>query len=146
MESFNNKVNEAAAKYLIHRGYDIIEETWKREGGMLPVDIVAEQDEAIVFVSTKGRNAEKGADKFDDGNPDRNKLEAFAIKWFTEHVEEYDNRPFRFDIISILVIGEDAHKALLRHHINAMSISIPTEETQTSDSSEEEAQKTSRAA
>lgn len=145
MGSFNNKVNEAAAKYLIHRGYDIIEETWKREGGMLPVDIVAEQDEAIVFVSTKGRNAKKGS-SFDDGNLDRDKLEAFAIKWFTEHVDEYDNRPFRFDIISILVIGEDAQKALLRHHINAMAISIPSEETQTSDSSKEESRKTSRAA
>lgn len=145
MESFNNKVNEAASKFLIHRGYDIIEETWKREGGMLPVDIVAEQDETIVFVSTKGRNAERGS-SFDDGHPDRNKLEAFAINWFTEHVDEYDNRPFRFDVISILVIGEDAHKALLRHHINAMAISIPTEETETSDSSEEEARKTTRAA
>ena len=145
MKSFNNKVNEAAAKYLTHRGYDIIEETWKREGGMLPVDIVAMQDEAIVFVSTKGRNDEMGAN-FDDGNLDRYKLEAFAINWFTEHVDEYDNRPFRFDVISILVIGEDAQKALLRHHINAMAISIPTEEQETSDSSEEETRKTSRAA
>lgn len=145
MGNFNNKVNEAAAKYLIHRGYDIIEETYKREGGMLPVDIVAMQDETIVFVSTKGRNAENGA-KLDEGNLDRDKLEAFAINWFTEHVDEYDNRPFRFDAISILVIGEDAHKALLRHHINALSISILAEEQETSDSSEEETRKTSRAA
>lgn len=145
MGNFNNKVNEAAAKFLTHRGYDIIEETWKREGGMLPVDIVAMQDDAIVFVSTKGRNAEDGA-KFDDGNLDRNKLEAFAIHWLTEHIDEYDNCPFRFDVISILVVGEDAHKAFLRHHINAMAISIPTEEQETSDSSEEETRKTSRAA
>lgn len=41
MENFNNKVNEAAAKFLTHRGYDIIEETWKRDGGMLPVDMGA---------------------------------------------------------------------------------------------------------
>ena len=145
MNSFNTKVNEAAAKYLTHRGYDIIEETWKREGGMLPVDIVAMQDESIVFVSTKGRHAENGT-KFDDGNLDRDKLEAFAINWFSEHVEEYDNSPFRFDVISMVVIGEDAHKALLRHHINAMAISIPAEEQQTSDSSTEEPRKTCRAA
>lgn len=78
---------------------------------MLPVDIIAKEDDTIVFVSTKGRNAEKGSG-FDDGTPDRDKLEAFAISRFTEHVNEYDNRPFRFDVISILVIGEDAHKAL----------------------------------
>jgi len=145
MDSFNNKVNEAAVKFLTHRGYDIIEETWKSEEGMLPVDIVAMEDGAIVFVSTKGRNAENGA-SFDNGAPDRNKLEAFAINWFTEHVDEYDNRPFRFDIISILVIGEDADKAILRHHINAMAVSILSEEPQTSDSSSEETRKTSRAA
>lgn len=145
MGNFNNKVNEAAAKFLTHRGYDIIEETWKREGGMLPVDIVAMEGESIVFISTKGRNAEDGA-RFAEENLDRDKLEAFAINWFTEHVDEYDNAPFRFDVISILVIGEDAHKALLRHHINAMAISIPSEETQTSDSSKEESRKTSRAA
>lgn len=145
MENFNNKVNEAAAKFLTHRGYDIIEETWKRDGGMLPVDIVAEEDGTIVFVSTKGRNAESGM-SFDDGCPDRAKLEAFAINWFTEHVDEYDNRPFRFDIISILVIGEDAHKALLRHHINAMAVSILSEEPQTSDFSSEETCKNRRAA
>lgn len=118
MENFNSKVNEAAAKFLTHRGYDILEETWKRDGGMLPVDIVAGENETIVLVSTKGCNAESGM-SFDDGCPDRTKLETFTINWFTEHVDEYDNRPFQFDIISILVIGEDAHKALLRHHINA---------------------------
>ena len=29
MENFNNRVNEAAAKYLDRRGYDILEEPWK---------------------------------------------------------------------------------------------------------------------
>ena len=145
MENFNNKVNEAATKFLTHRGYDILEETWKREGGMLPVDIVAKQDEAIVFVSTKGRKAKMG-DSFDGDNLDRNKLEAFAVNWFTEHVDEHDNSPFRFDVVSILVIGEDASKALLRHHINCLAVSTLSEEQETSDSSQKGARKNRRAA
>lgn len=38
------------------------------------------------------------------------------------------------------------NKTTYRYHINAMSISIPTEEQPTSDSSEEEARETTRAA
>lgn len=41
MENYNNRVNEAAAKYLDRRGYDILEEPWKDGKGNLPVDIVA---------------------------------------------------------------------------------------------------------
>lgn len=145
MENFNNKVNEAAAKYLTHRGYDILEETWKREGGMLPVDIVAQLDDAVVFVSTKGRNAKMG-DSFDSDNLDCNKLEAFAVNWFTEHADEFDNSPFRFDVISILVIGENAQRALLRHHINCMAVSTLSEEQETSDSSQQGARKNRRVA
>ena len=58
MKSFITKVNEAATMFLTPRGYEIINEPWNREDGMLPVDIVAIQDEAVVFVSTKSHNAE----------------------------------------------------------------------------------------
>ena len=36
MENFNTKVNKAAAMFLNRRGYDILDEPWKRDGGMLP--------------------------------------------------------------------------------------------------------------
>lgn len=143
MESFITKVNETAGKFLNHRGYEIIDEPWKREDGMLPVDIVAQEDDTIVFVSTRGRNAETGM-SFEDATLDRNKLEAFAVNWFSNRIDEFDEVPFRFDSISILVMGDDAKKALLRHHINALSVSCESEGSQTSDPSEEEA--SSRAA
>lgn len=145
MESFNTKVNKAAAMFLDRRGYEIIDEPWKREGGMLPVDIVARDEETIVFVSTRGKNIESGA-HFEDASLDRDKLEAFAVNWFSDNAEELDENPFRFDAISILVMGDDAKKALLRHHINALSVSWVMEGPKTSDPSEEEARETTRAA
>lgn len=136
MKSFNTKVNEAAAMFLNRRGYEIIDEPWKREGGMLPVDIVARDEETIVFVSTKGRNAETGT-HFEDASLDRDKLEAFAVNWFSDNIDELSNDQFRFDSISMIVMGDDAQKALLRHHINALSVSCASDLPKTSEPSEE---------
>lgn len=136
MNSFNTKVNEAATKFLTCRGYEILDEPWKREDGMLPVDIVAKEDDTIVFVVAKGRNA-KAHMSFDDAGLDRDKAEAFAVNWFSDKLDEFENCQFRFDAISMIVMGDDAKKALLRHHINALSVSIPVEGRTTSSPSEE---------
>lgn len=136
MNSFNTKVNEAATKFLNCRGYEILDEPWKRDDGMLPVDIVAREDDTIVFVRAKGRNAESNL-HFDDCGLDRDKLEAFAVNWFSDKIDEFDPCQFRFDAISMIVMGDDAKKALLRHHINALAVSIPVEGLQTSSPSEE---------
>lgn len=126
MENFNAKVNEASSKYLSRRGYEIIQESWKENDGLLPVDLVARDDDTIVFVRCKGRKAEEGRFFDDDNNLDRGKLEAFAIDWFEKNQDEYADCPFRFDSVSMVVIGAD--KALLRHHVNALSVEYDPEE------------------
>lgn len=125
MENFNAKVNEASSKYLSRRGYEIIEEPWKDNDGLLPVDLVVRDDDTVVFVRTKGRKAEEGR-FFDDDGLDRSKLEAFAIDWFEKNQDDYADCPFRFDVVSMVVIGAD--KALLRHHVNALSVEYDPEE------------------
>lgn len=115
MENFNAKVNEAASKYLIRRGYEIIDEPWKEDDGMMPVDLVAQEDGTIVFVRTKGRMAEE-THSFENFGLDQDKLEAFSIRWFENRKDEIEDCPFRFDTISMLVLGTD--KALLKHHVN----------------------------
>lgn len=136
MNSFITKVNEAAVKYLGCRGYEILDEPWKREDGMPPVDIVAREDDTIVFVVAKGRNAKPNL-HFIDCGLDRDKLEAFAVNWFNDNLDELDNAPFRFDVISMIVMGDDAKRALVKHHINALGVSIPVEGPKASDPSEE---------
>lgn len=125
MENFNKRVNEAAAKYLDRRGYDILEEPWKTSDEKLPVDIVAQEDDSLVFVNVMGRKAEQSR-KFSDEIPGRDKLEAFAIDWFSENSESFTDCHFRFDSISMLVINKD--RALIRHHVNTMSVDCDPEE------------------
>lgn len=136
MESFNTKVNKAAAMFLNRRGYDILDEPWKRDGGMLPIDIVAKDGDTVVFVRARGRNAEFG-ESFDDAGLDRDKAEVFAVSWFSDNIDEFEDAQFRFDAISMIVMGRDASKALLRHHINALSVSCASDLLQTSEPSEE---------
>lgn len=136
MESFNTKVNKAAAMFLNRRGYDILDEPWKRDGGMLPIDIVAKDEDTVVFVRARGRNAKFG-ESFDDAGLDRDKAEAFAVNWFSDNIDELSNDRFRFDAISMIVMGDDAGKALLRHHINALSVSCASDLPKTSGESEE---------
>lgn len=136
MKSFNTKVNEAAVMFLTRRGYDIIDEPWKSDGGMLPIDIVAKDGDSVVFVRAQGRNAERGM-SFSDASLDRDKAEAFAVNWFSDKIDEFEDTQFRFDVISMIVMGDDAKKALLRHHINALSVSCASDLLQTSEPSEE---------
>lgn len=136
MESFNTKVNKAAAMFLDRRGYDILDEPWKRDGGMLPIDIVAKDGESVVFVRACGRNAKYG-ESFDDAGLDRDKAEAFAVNWFSDNIDEFAEAQFRFDAISMIVMGDDAKKALLRHHINALSVSCASDLPKTSGEPEE---------
>lgn len=125
MESLNTKVNEAACKFLSRRGYEIIEEPWKDNDGMLPVDIVARDEDTIVFVRCKGRKAEESC-SFSKVGLDEDKLEAFSIDWFEKNQDDYTDCPFRFDTISMVVIGTD--KALIRHQLNALSVQYDPEE------------------
>lgn len=136
MESFNTKVNKAAAMFLNRRGYDILDEPWKRDGGMLPIDIVAKDGDSVVFVRARGRNAEFG-EGFDDAGLDRDKAEAFAVNWFRDNIDEFADAQFRFDAISMIVMGAAANKALIRHHINALSESCASDLPKTSEPSEE---------
>ena len=87
---------EAAARFLERRGYDIVERNWECAAG--EADIVARDgDGSIVFVEVKTRsNCERGLPS-----------------------EDYDvvDVPVRFDIIGIVAVAED--RAMIRHHINA---------------------------
>ena len=51
----------------------------------------------------------------------RERRETAAIAYLAEH-EDVD-RPVRFDDVSLVVFGEG--KAVLRHHINALSDAVP---------------------
>ena len=105
---------QAAARFLDSRGYEILERNWTCFAG--EADIIARYGDTLCFVEVKTRShLSKGfpSESVDARKRDRyEKIAACYLKTF----EAVDIR-VRFDVISILVLSE--HRAFLRFHINA---------------------------
>ena len=105
---------DAAARFLGRRGYEIVERNWTCGAGS--VDIIARDRDAVVFVEVKTRSyCDCGlpAEAVDEVKRDR--YERIAALF----LQGYDvvDVPVRFDIVSIATIAPD--RAMIRHHINA---------------------------
>ena len=105
---------EAAACFLERREYEILDRNWKCIAG--EADIVALQDDTLCFIEVKTRkDAQKGFPSEAVDTRKRSRYERIAACYFKDH--DYADVRVRFDIIAILVLGED--RAFLRHHLNA---------------------------
>lgn len=107
---------EAAARFLVHRGYDILERNWSCPAG--EVDIIAKDDASLVFVEVKTRSdTSRGFPSEAVTKAKRERYEKIALAY----LPKYDgvDVSVRFDVISIVVIGEG--RAMIKHHINAFS-------------------------
>lgn len=123
MKDLATKANQVTERFLERRGFDIIERVWEKDEDA-PVAIIAEEDDAIVFVKVQYR---ADGDAFPREELDQEAFEVFACKFLTEHKDDYVDRSFRFDVVAILIVSED--RAIIRHHINCMSEEcVPAEE------------------
>lgn len=105
---------EAAACFLERREYEILDRNWKCIAG--EADIVALQDDMLCFIEVKTRkDAQKGFPSEAVDTRKRSRYERIAACYLKDH--DYADVRVRFDIIAILVLGED--RAFLRHHLNA---------------------------
>ncbi|WP_041238853.1 YraN family protein, partial [Gordonibacter pamelaeae] len=107
---------DAAARFLDRRGYDIVERNWTCAAG--EADIIARDGEALVFVEVKTRsNTEKGlpSEAVDAGK--RSRYERIAALFLVDY--DVVDVPVRFDVVSIVVVPPD--RAFIRHHIGAFS-------------------------
>lgn len=116
MNAFETKVANAARLFLDRKGYSVIDIAWADPGGAGGFDIVAEDEGAIVFIDVL---AEEGTESFPQEAIDRAQHEVLAAHWLATADDELIDKPVRFDTIAFLVVGES--RALLRHHINALS-------------------------
>ncbi len=110
------KGEDAAARFLERRGYDIVDRNWACAAG--EADIIARDGDALVFVEVKTRsNAEKGFPEEAVDAEKRDRYERIAGMF----LRGYDvvDVPVRFDVVSLLAIAPD--RALIRHHINAFA-------------------------
>lgn len=110
----------AAAVYLEHAGFEILERNWTCPYG--EADLIAREDDDIVFVEVKTRNGiDKGLPEDSVGPRKRSRYEKIAACYLGEH--DFTDCYVRFDVIGILVVdgSHDKGRALLRHHRNAFA-------------------------
>ena len=111
-----SKAIQAATRFVERRGYEVLDEGWRPEGSKSQIDLVAQDEDAIVFIEVTANDSDEGG--FGEGRTGRGELELLAAKWLGEHSPEGDVS-VRFDSISMIVVSAD--RALLRHHINCFS-------------------------
>ncbi len=115
-KALGRKGEDAAARYLEQRGYDIVARNWKCVAG--EADIVARDEDWLVFVEVKTRrNTDKGFPSEAVDERKRSRYERIALAWAASHSDT--DVPVRFDVVSIVVVGKD--KAVIRHHMNAFT-------------------------
>ena len=107
-KDLGRKGEEAAARYLVRRGYDIVERNWTCIAG-----------DTIVFVEVKTRtSAANGLPGEAVTKEKRARYEKIACLYL-EHSEVTDV-PVRFDVVALTLIGPD--RAFIRHHIDAFGV------------------------
>lgn len=107
---------EAAARFLVHRGYEILERNWECCAG--EADIIARDERVLVFVEVKTRSdSSMGFPAEAVTAKKRERYERIACLYLQDH--DLSDMMVRFDVISLVAIAQD--RALIRHHINAWS-------------------------
>lgn len=115
-QELGRKGEDAAERYLAHRGYEILERNWTCFAG--EADIIARDGNCLVFVEVKTRkNTDKGFPSEAVNAKKRERYEKIALAYASSYPEA--GMQVRFDVISIVVIAKD--KAMIRHHLNAFT-------------------------
>lgn len=89
---------DIAVKFLIRKGYHILERNWRIKGG--EIDIVADDGGTIVFVEVKSRTSTEYGRGEEAITPHKKEKIISAAKACLRHKGQ--DRPCRFDVIAIL--------------------------------------------
>lgn len=107
----------AAARYLEHVGYEILEQNWVCPAG--EADIIAMDGDTLVFVEVKTRTTiAKGFPAEAVDAEKRARYETIAA-WYLTSFEHLDIH-VRFDVIALMVLAED--RAFMKHYVNAFGV------------------------
>ena len=115
----NNLIDRAvsaSARYLELKGYEVVEQNWSPEDSDESVPLIAYEDDVLVFIDVTVKAGFEGF--VPESETDRMAMEILAAKYLAQSDDE-PNFEVRFDIISMMVVGES--RAMLKHHINAFS-------------------------
>ncbi len=97
---------EIATRYLQKAGFDILERNWRL--GKAEIDIIARDQQALVFVEVKTRSNDRVGPPEAFLSPRQAQLIAAAAAAYMERIN-YDWE-LRFDVISIILDDRDEHR------------------------------------
>ena len=113
-KALGRRGEDAAAQYLVKRGYEILERNWTCFAG--EADIIARDGDVLVFIEVKTRSDERmGFPSEAVTKEKRQRYEKIACTYVADH--EFTDMLMRFDVLGMLVIDEE--RFIVRHHINA---------------------------
>ena len=116
-KDLGRKGEEAAARYLVRRGYDIVERNWTCIAG--EADIIAFDGDTIVFVEVKTRtSAANGLPGEAVTKEKRRHLLDAARRYMVAHPTR---KAIQFDIVEVFLdpAGEAPRVLAVRHHPDA---------------------------
>lgn len=115
-KDLGDRGENAAVRFLVRQGYEILERNWTCKAG--EADIIALDENTLVFIEVKTRsNSEKGLPEEAVGSKKRKRYEKIAVSYLQHNT--LSDVSIRFDVIAILVVSPD--RAFLRHHLHAFS-------------------------
>ena len=108
-----------AVRYLKKQGYRIVEQNYRSKVG--EIDIIAREKQSLVFVEVKTRSSGSfGSPKWAI-TPKKQKAISMAALYYLKMTNQNDVDA-RFDVVSILLQGEDTQIELVR---NAFDLAYP---------------------
>jgi len=108
-----------AVRYLKKQGYRIVEQNYRSKVG--EIDIIAREKQSLVFVEVKTRSSGSfGSPKWAI-TPKKQKAISMAALYYLKMTNQ-NNVDARFDVVSILLQGEDTQIELVR---NAFDLAYP---------------------
>lgn len=89
-----------ALRYLIERGYTLIEANWRCSLGEL--DLVMSEGSVLVFVEVRTRRGDAlGTPEESVTAAKRNRLAALATQWLDEHLPDPEPPDWRVDVVGV---------------------------------------------
>jgi putative endonuclease len=111
-----DKGEQIAAEYLKDKGCRILEQNYHTRFG--EIDLVAQEDDALVFVEVKTRtNTDFGLPEASVTPAKLEKIESAALLWLQDHPDYHDD--WRIDVIAIL-LKKDKTVEDIQHFINVL--------------------------
>ena len=102
MKEFSKHVQDAAEMFLKRRGYEILDANWECPDGEGKFDIIADDEDSIVFVQVKGRDGRVDGFGFDEATMQRDDFERMSMSYLAEN-PDICNCAVRFDVVAITV-------------------------------------------